>query len=174
MPAGPARLGAVVAVAAAALDQLTKAAMAAWVTAHGGPIAVLPFANIVLVHNRGVSFGMFSDAPGWGRWVLVLVGVAIVAGLLLWLRRVTAPALAAALGLVVGGALGNLADRILLGAVVDFLDLHAGGWHWPAFNLADTAICLGAAYLILTSLIGTGGDRRLPDEPGGGSEADPR
>ena len=77
----------------------------------------------------------------------------IVAGLVYWLRRVTSPLLAVAIGLIIGGAVGNVVDRIRLGAVVDFLDFHIGSWHWPAFNLADSAICVGVAAMLLDGLL---------------------
>jgi signal peptidase II len=85
--------------------------------------------------------------------VFSVVAGAIVAGLLWWLARTESPLLAVAIGLIVGGAIGNVADRVRLGAVVDFLDFHLGSWHWPAFNLADSAICLGVAAMLLDGLL---------------------
>jgi signal peptidase II len=85
--------------------------------------------------------------------VLSVVAVAIVVVLLFWLSRVVSPLLAVAIGLIIGGAIGNIIDRIRLGAVVDFLDFHIGSWHWPAFNLADSAICIGVAAMLLDGLL---------------------
>jgi signal peptidase II len=149
-------LGLCVAALTIVLDQLTKAVVLALFVREGldDGTRVAPFFNLVLTYNRGVSFGLFN-AGGGGRGALVfsLVAGAIVAGLLWWLARAEGPLLAVAIGLIIGGAVGNVADRIHLGAVVDFLDFHLGSWHWPAFNLADSAICLGVAAMLLDGLI---------------------
>lgn len=119
-----------------------------------------------MVWNKGVSFGVLNTAHGAQvtRWVLVGLAVAVAIGLIVWLRRVTAPAIACALGLIIGGALGNAADRVLRGAVADFFDAHVGVWHWPAFNVADAAISVGVAILIVDALLAprssTKADRR--------------
>ena len=167
MPAGPTRLGVSAAAAVFALDQATKIAAASWLDRGGDAVAVTPFFNLVLVHNRGVSFGLFASAPGWGRWALAALAFAVAAGLAVWLSRAAERPLALALGLLIGGASGNLADRLYLGAVVDFLDFHAAGFHWPAFNLADAAICVGAALLAWTGLIGPRAASRLRGGVGG-------
>jgi len=115
-------------------------------------IEVTPFFNIVIYWNRGISFG-FLDSGGWiGDWFLPLAAVAISAALTVWLYRVRHLRAAIGLGLIIGGAMGNLIDRLQFGAVADFLDFYAWGTHWPAFNLADSAITVGAAVLILDSL----------------------
>ncbi len=117
---------------------------------------VTPFFNLVLTYNRGMSFGLFNTAGSGGgvnALVFSLVAAAIVAGLAWWLSRVRSPFLAVAIGLIIGGAVGNVADRVRLGAVVDFLDFHVGSWHWPAFNLADSAICIGVAAMLLDGLL---------------------
>ncbi len=114
-------------------------------------IPVLPFFNLVLVWNRGVSFGMFGDGSA-GPWLLVLLAVGIVAALLWWLRKAEGLLSVASLGLIIGGAVGNVIDRLVHGAVVDFLDFHAAGWHWPAFNVADSAITVGVVLLLAESL----------------------
>lgn len=119
-------------------------------------IEVTPFFNLLLVWNRGVSFGMFSSGSGWGPIALLLVAAVVVAALVIWLWRTPSRWAALAIGLVVGGAIGNALDRIRHGAVVDFLDFHAAGWHWPAFNAADCAICVGAALLVVESLFTPG------------------
>ncbi len=139
------------------VDQLTKAAVLAHFAGRAfdsNPIT--PFFNLVLTYNWGMSFGMLNSAPqagGGGNALLFsLAAVIVVVGLLFWLKRVASPLLATAIGLIVGGALGNVVDRIRLGGVVDFLDFHIGSWHWPAFNIADSAICFGVALLLLDSL----------------------
>ncbi len=132
------------------LDQATKLLIL-----HGLPpdgVRLGPFFNLVLVWNTGVSFGMFRDAAQ-GRWILVLVTLAIGAVLVYWLRRERRPVPRLAIHLILGGAIGNLIDRIRFGAVVDFLDAHAMGYHWPAFNVADSAIVVGAAVLLLDGLV---------------------
>jgi len=146
-----------VAVVVAILDQLSKAAILAHFAGRafdGERIA--PFFNLVLTFNRGMSFGLFNAAAGGAgldALIFSLAAAAIVAGLVYWLSRVSSPLLAVAIGLIIGGAVGNVADRIRLGAVVDFLDFHIGSWHWPAFNLADSAICLGVAAMLLDGLL---------------------
>lgn len=139
-------------------DQLTKALALAWI-APVQPIAVLPFLNLVLVWNRGVSFGLLG-AHGLPASAFIALSLAIAAGLLVWLWRERHRATALALGAIIGGAVGNVIDRLLHGAVVDFIDLHAAGYHWPAFNIADSAIVLGALALVLDGLLGR---ERAPD-----------
>ena len=134
------------------LDQATK-----WIVLREldpyTPVAVTPFFNLVLVWNRGVSFGMFAEAGDHGPWLLTALAAAIGAFLLVWLYRETRPVPRLALWLVLAGAVGNSIDRLRLGAVVDFLDFHAFGYHWPAFNVADSAICIGAGLILLDSLV---------------------
>ncbi len=112
-------------------------------------LALTGFLNLVLVHNTGVSFGLLSNN---GPWVLAGLTVVIVLVLGTWLVRTHSRLVAGALGLIIGGAVGNLMDRVRLGAVTDFVDVHAFGYHWPAFNVADSAITVGAVLLILESL----------------------
>lgn len=146
-------IGIMAALAAGAVDQATKfwALSTLWPPYSGG-ITVLPVLNLRLGFNTGVTFGMFADSAAGAAWVLVLVTLAITAFLLHWLWRTASRAEALALGLVIGGALGNAVDRLRIGAVVDFLDAHYAGWHWPTFNMADVAIVCGVALLILTGL----------------------
>ena len=132
------------------LDQLSKWAILMLLE---DPIAVTPFLNLVVVWNRGVSFGMFDTAGALGPWLLSGLALAVVAALVFWLGRIEHSLAGAALGLIIGGALGNVIDRVRFGAVVDFLDFHAYGYHWPAFNVADSAICVGAALLLLDGLL---------------------
>lgn len=130
-------------------------------------IEVLPFFNLVLVWNRGVSFGLFPAGDTTGMWILVGVALAVCLALLMWLRSADNRRTVIALGLIIGGAIGNVVDRIVHGAVVDFIDVHAGGYHWPAFNVADSAICIGAGLLILDSL--TSKPHNREDEGSSGS-----
>jgi signal peptidase II len=132
------------------LDQLTKWAILTWLDR---AITLTPFFNLIVVWNRGVSFGMFDSASRLGPWVLSGLALAVVVLLLGWLRRVDHPLTAAGLGLIIGGAIGNVIDRVRFGAVIDFLDFHALGWHWPAFNVADSAICVGALVLLVDGLL---------------------
>jgi signal peptidase II len=145
-----------VAVVVALLDQASKL----WILSFmlGRPpgeqaIPLAPFFNLVLVWNRGVSFGLFNNDSAWNAVALTLVAAAIVGGLLVWLKRATHGLAAVAIGLVIGGAIGNVIDRLRFGAVVDFLDVHAAGWHWPAFNVADSAICIGVGLMLIDSLL---------------------
>jgi signal peptidase II len=129
-------------------DQLTKYAVVRSFALHEG-LAITPFFNMVLVYNSGAAFSLLSDAAGWQRGFFIAIAVA-ASGWVIWLlRRHSGQRLFCfALGLILGGAIGNLIDRVLVGAVVDFLDFHAMGIHWPAFNVADTAISCGAVLLI--------------------------
>lgn len=127
--------------------QLTKIIVFSAVNAHGGPIEVLPFFNLVEVWNTGISFGMFNQLP-YGRWLLSALAMVIVLFLLRWLWLEESKITAAALGLIIGGAIGNVMDRLRLGAGADYLDFHALGYHWPAFNVTDSAIFLGVLVLI--------------------------
>ena len=145
-----------VAVLVALLDQASKL----WILSVMLPrppgeqiVTLAPFFNLVLVWNRGVSFGMFSHESPWNAVLLTVVAAAIVVGLLVWLKRTRHGLLASAIGLVIGGAVGNVVDRLRFGAVVDFLDVHAAAWHWPAFNVADSAICIGVGLMLIDSLL---------------------
>jgi signal peptidase II len=115
--------------------------------------AVTPFFNLVLTGNRGVSFGLFNNYATMNVAIFTVLAAAIVVALLVWLRRARTPMIRLALGLIIGGAIGNVFDRIYRGAVVDFLDFHLGDWHWFAFNVADAAICLGVVALLLDGLL---------------------
>ncbi len=150
------RIGIVLALLVTVLDQISKWWILADVMSPPTVIKLTPFFNLVLVWNRGVSFGILNQSSAWVPWLLSALAAAICVGLFIWLRRAENRRLAAALGLIIGGALGNLVDRLRFGAVVDFLDVHAGGYHWPAFNVADSAIVVGVAVLIIDGLF----DRR--------------
>lgn len=149
------RLGLAVAAVVILLDQATKLLILHVVMDPPRVIDVTPFFNIVLVWNRGVSFGLFNAGSPWTPWLLSAVALVITVVLLVWLRRVETRLMGAALGLVIGGAIGNVIDRIFQSrhAVVDFLDFYLGSYHWPAFNVADSAISVGVALLLIDSLI---------------------
>lgn len=147
------RLGLTVALVLLGFDQLTKWVALEVLDLPARPIAVTPFFNLVMVWNRGVSFGMLDSLGTVAPWLLSGLAVAVVIGLLFWLRRSEHALVATGLGLVIGGALGNVIDRLRYGAVVDFLDFHVAGWHWPAFNLADAGICVGAGLIVVDGLL---------------------
>jgi len=144
--------GAALAAAVVLLDQASKWWILTAVMQPPRVIRVTPFFNLVMGWNRGVSFGLFNSDSVLNVWLLPLVVVAITAALGLWLVRAERLWLGVGLGLVIGGAIGNLVDRLRFGAVADFLDVHAFGWHWPAFNVADSGITVGAAIILLESL----------------------
>ena len=118
---------------------------------------VLPVFNIVRAHNRGAAFSMLDAASGWQRWVFSALAIGVSAALIVWLKRLErgATLLAAALALVLGGALGNVIDRLRLGYVVDFIQVHWQQHYFPAFNVADAAITVGAGLLLLDALLGS-------------------
>lgn len=118
-------------------------------------ITITPFFDLVLVWNKGVSFGLFNHDSDFMPWVLIALALALVGFVVRWLWRAETWAEAAAFGLIIGGALGNVIDRVRFGAVVDFLDFHWAGHHWPAFNVADSAIVVGAGLVLC--LWGLGG-----------------
>ena len=143
-----------------AADQATKALVLARF-ALGERLEIAPFLNLVFVYNPGAAFSFLSEAGGWQRPLLVafaLVAAAIVSVLLV--RRPQERLLCTGLALILGGALGNVIDRLRFGQVVDFLDFHAAGWHWPAFNVADSAITVGAVLLILEGFVHSQGRAR--------------
>jgi signal peptidase II len=135
------------------LDQASKALVLSRF-ALGERLELAPFFNLVLVYNKGAAFSFLSDAAGWQKPLLVAfaLGAAALVSVLI-ARRPGERLLCTALALILGGALGNVIDRLRFGQVVDFLDLHAGAWHWPAFNIADSAITVGAVLLILEGFV---------------------
>jgi len=135
-------------------DQFLKQYMLSLVFEPPRVIEVTGFFNLVPVWNRGVSFGMLGDSET-SRWILVGLAFVIVAILVVWLIRAGSAVVVFALVLVIGGALSNVIDRVVFGAVVDFIDIHAFGWHWPAFNLADMSIVAGTALLLYDGLFGS-------------------
>ncbi len=145
-------IGLSIAFAVIVLDQLSKYWILEHVLETYRNIEITPFFNIVNAWNTGVSFSMFSDSGAIGVIVLSTIAISVVVGLLWWLKKEQSRMLQIALGLIIGGALGNVIDRIRIGAVFDFLDFHLLGHHWPAFNLADSAICVGAIIILIDGL----------------------
>ncbi len=133
------------------LDQFTKALVLAFLEPYQA-VEWTSFLSCVLVFNTGVSFGLFAGETALLRWILIGLAVAVSVWLMSWLYKETRPPVVSSLGLILGGALGNVVDRVSRHAVVDFVDLHIGGWHWPAFNLADSAITVGVMLYLYTSL----------------------
>jgi signal peptidase II len=116
-----------------------------------GQIVLAPVLNLTMVWNRGVTFGLLTGFGAGGSWLLAAVALAVVVALGMWLYRAESRVVALALGTIAGGAIGNVADRLRYGAVVDFIDAHVGGWHWYVFNVADAAIVCGVATLVIES-----------------------
>lgn len=153
MSSAPVRLGLIVAAITLALDQATK-----YFVLYGldlvtrGKIYVAPYFDLVLAMNRGISYGLFPQDGELGRWFLFSLKVAASVFFFFWLRRASSPVVAAALGLLIGGAIGNAIDRAVQGAVVDFVSLHAAGYRWYIFNVADAAIVAGVGGLLYDAL----------------------
>jgi signal peptidase II len=136
-----------------ALDQLSKWAALAWLAPHA-PLALAPFLNLTLTFNRGAAFGFLSAAPGWQNALFIAIAV-VAAAVIVHMLRGLKPGerwLAFGLALILGGALGNLVDRLVHGYVIDFIDFHVAGWHFWTFNVADSAISIGAALLVVDAL----------------------
>jgi signal peptidase II len=142
-------------VAVMALDQWTK-----WLIVENfdefEELVLLPVLELMRLHNTGAAFSFLDDASGWQRWLFVGLGVGVSAGILVWLRRLPPKGqglLAAGLSLIVGGALGNVIDRVLHGHVIDFIRVHYNEHYFPAFNVADSAITIGAVLIVLDNLL---------------------
>ena len=135
------------------LDQATKYLAETLLVMHQ-PVPVLPSFNLMLTYNTGAAFSFLADAGGWQRWFFLGLGSAVSIGLVIWLTRLKPEekGLAVALALILGGAVGNLIDRAWLGQVIDFIQLYYDRWYWPAFNIADSAITIGATLLVVDSL----------------------
>jgi len=149
------RLAFAIALAVFVSDQASKWVILNQVMAPPRVIEVLPVFNLVLVFNEGISFGMLGGTSALKGYLLAALAVAVSIGLFWWLSRDGSRPVALAVGLIAGGALGNALDRLLHGAVVDFLDFHIGGRHWPAFNVADSAITLGVAAILISDILMT-------------------
>ena len=142
-------------VATLIADQASKQLLLGYIVTAGGIVPMIDgFFRLVVVWNRGVSFGLMGGDAALPPWVLSAVAIAVCIGLFIWLRRTDRALTAWGIGLVMGGAIGNVIDRARWGAVFDFADFHIGRWHWPAFNVADSAIVVGVALMLIDSLIG--------------------
>lgn len=146
------------------LDQVTKALVVGTVKVQGG-FALLSILDIVYLENTGAAFSMLAEAAGWQRWFFIALAVIVSLALMIWLRRIRSDQtiLAIGLSLVLGGALGNVIDRVLHGYVVDFIYFHWRTWYFPAFNLADTAISIGAGCLLIDAFRESGHEKRAAD-----------
>ena len=136
------------------LDQISKYLVVRHLAMHE-PLALVPSLNLTLMYNTGAAFSFLSQAGGWQRWMFTGVAVLVSVVLVVWLKRLSAKKCweAAALALILGGALGNVIDRIRLGHVVDFIQVYYRDWFFPAFNVADSAITLGVILLLLDAVV---------------------
>lgn len=118
------------------------------------PVAVMPMFNWTLMHNPGAAFSFLADQDGWQRWFFAIIAVVISVVLVVWIKKLQQHEkwLAISLALILGGAIGNVIDRIWLGYVVDFIQIYYQQWYWPAFNIADSAISIGVAMIIIDSI----------------------
>lgn len=156
----PFRTGIAAALLTLALDQATKLGLLyGYELPIREPVVLGPFANLIVVWNHGISYGLFQQRGDLGRWLLTVVSLIAIVVLLAWMSRAQSRFLAVALGLIAGGALGNAVDRIAYGAVFDFVHLHAGSFSWYVFNIADAAIVAGVAGLIYDGVFA---DHRMP------------
>ena len=148
------------------VDQMSKYAAEAYLSLHV-PVAILPGLNFTLTYNPGAAFSFLSDAGGWQRWLFSSIAFAASLAIVVWLHRLPKEDrfTACSLALVLGGAVGNLWDRLApsRGMVVDFIDVYAGKWHWPAFNVADSAIVLGVIIMLITVFVTPEGERTSSD-----------
>ena len=136
------------------LDQCTKLLADAMLTLHQ-PVVLLPFLALRKVYNYGAAFSFLGDASGWQRWFFIILALVVMAILVAWLYRLPSDNTRArvALVLILGGAAGNVIDRLLYGYVIDFIDVFYGSWHWPTFNIADSAISVGAFLLLVDAFL---------------------
>lgn len=137
------------------LDQCTKLLADTLITAHQS-VELLPFLSLRMAYNYGAAFSFLGDASGWQRWFFIILALVVMGILVAWLRRLPATDTSArlALVLILGGAAGNVIDRLVYGYVIDFIDVFYGSWHWPTFNIADSAISVGAFLLLLDAFRG--------------------
>ena len=134
------------------LDQLTKITIVR-LFSYGESLAVTSFFNLVLVYNKGAAFSFLSTESGWQRYLFTALGIAAALFITFLLKRHAGQRMfCTALALILGGAIGNVIDRIAYGHVIDFLDIYVRNWHWPAFNIADSAICVGAVLFVIDEL----------------------
>jgi signal peptidase II len=153
-----------------ALDQATKYLIVNVVMVPPRVIEVTPFFNLVLTYNKGITFGILNSHAAWQPWILAAVSLTVVAGLLVWLPRTRSRLHAIGIGLVVGGATGNVIDRLTTVGVVDFLDFHVAGWHWWAFNVADSAIVVGVAVFLWDGLFNASEETGIGGKRGTGTK----
>ncbi len=141
-------------------DQSSKFLASAYLELHD-PVSLLPSLNFTLAHNTGAAFSFLSSASGWQRWFFVVLALVVSVMIMVWMKRLQGQEKLSgiALALILGGALGNVWDRIQLGYVVDFIDFYYQSWHFPVFNLADSAITLGAILLIIDTFLASRGQR---------------
>ena len=134
------------------LDQITKQIAANTLEMYQ-PVAVMPMFNWTLMHNTGAAFSFLSDEGGWQRWFFTTIAIIVSTVLIAWTSKLKADEKwqAIAFALILGGAIGNVIDRIIHGYVIDFIDVYYQQWHWPAFNIADSGIFVGVAVLIIES-----------------------
>ena len=134
------------------LDQATKWLAEALLVPFQ-PVPLMPLLNLTLMYNEGAAFSFLANAGGWQRWLFAGFALVMTAVLTVWLLRLDKGdrVTAVTLSLIIGGAIGNLIDRVQTGRVVDFIDFYVGSWHWPAFNVADSAISIGIVFLLITS-----------------------
>ncbi len=135
-------------------DQISKGIAERYLLLHH-PVSVMPSFNWTLMYNEGAAFSFLSDAGGWQRWFLSVLSLIVSAIFVVWIYRLKnkQPGLLVALSLILGGAIGNLIDRIATGRVVDFIQWYYADYYWPAFNIADSAICVGAVLLLIFSFL---------------------
>ena len=145
--------GLLIALGIVIIDQVSKYVILHYVLTDYAAIVLTPFFSVVRAWNTGVSFSMFNDFGINGVYILSGIAIIIVLALLKWLKTEKSRLMQLALGFIIGGAIGNVIDRIRLGAVFDFLDFSVGEYHWPAFNAADSFICIGAVLIIVNGLI---------------------
>lgn len=150
----PARFGLWAALLTVILDQATKLyTLFVLDLPLREPVRLAPFLDLIVVWNRGISYGLFQQNSDFGRWILIAVSIAASVGLTFWIRRTRSKFLALSLGLIVGGAVGNVIDRLAYGAVFDFIHVHAGSFSWYVFNVADAAIVAGVVGLLYDSFV---------------------
>jgi len=136
------------------LDQASKVLMVSWLSLYE-TVAIIPYFNLTMAHNTGAAFSFLADAGGWQKWFFIILASIISLILVIWLKKLSPQNKLEALSIsmILGGAIGNVVDRFVYGYVIDFLDVYYGAYHWPAFNVADSAICIGAILLVVDSFI---------------------
>ena len=141
-----------IAIVVVLMDQVSKITMTRLLV-YGQSEVVNPFFNLVMVYNQGAAFSFLANSGGWQRWFFSALALAVSISIIWMLNRNASQRMFCwSLSLILGGAVGNLIDRLAYGHVIDFLDIHVGNWHWPAFNVADSAITIGAALFVLDEL----------------------